>query len=200
MARRVAQRYLQKKARTYSRIVIYDFDGTLFRSWDKSPQWWEGSPLDTGPHSFTSLPESLSPPCIPENPSSQYWVGNALTQARRDTADAGTLAVLVTGRVKAHRPRIKKLLGQQGLHFDHLYFNPGMPAVRYKGYVLKSLLALHPMVQAVEVWENENLPAYAQVLTGVARHLGMDIEVTLHPVRKPPMPLSCGPGDFGISR
>ena len=28
-------------AATYKRLVMFDFDGTLFRSWEEEPSWWE---------------------------------------------------------------------------------------------------------------------------------------------------------------
>ena len=59
---RVASRYL--KAKTYNRIAMYDFDGTLFRSWEKTPEWWP----DQRPFSFFVRPESLDEPCVPDHP------------------------------------------------------------------------------------------------------------------------------------
>jgi hypothetical protein len=183
-----------RTARTYSRIVMYDFDGTLFRSWEQTPSWW----ADQTPYSFFMRPESLDEPCIPDTPGNEYWINKAVEAAKEDTSRRDTLAVLVTGRVGVHSDRIRELLAQRGIHFAKHYFNPGMSAARFKSVVLGNLLAGFNTVGEVMVWENENQSHYAQYLTAAKRALGRDdIRVVVHNIHEGAVPLHCGPEDFG---
>ena len=188
----------QKKAKTYLRIAMYDFDGTLFKSWEKTPDWWKGSEMDDGPYSFFVKPESLDEPCVPENPSSEYWISETVKDAQRDSRSREVMVVLITGRVAVHEPRIKELLGQKGIRPDAFYFNPGMNAASFKSGVLKSLLVGFNTVDRVDVYENENISTYESVLTRTAEAVRRDIEVVMHGFHEKPVPLSCGPEDFGI--
>ena len=185
-----------KEARTYNRIVMYDFDGTLFRSWEIVPDWWKGTPLDTGPWSFFKRPESLGEPCVPDRPGDNYWVSETLSAAQADTRDRNTLAVLVTGRAKVISGRVQELLSQKCLSFDRMFFNPGMPASAFKTRVLGALLAGHPSVDEIEIWENENQDHYAKYLEAASRALDHEVEVQVHNVHEKPAPLKCGPEDF----
>jgi tRNA nucleotidyltransferase/poly(A) polymerase len=189
---RVASRPVQ--ARTYTRIVMYDFDGTLFRSWEKTPDWWP----DPRPYSFFSKPESLDEPCVPDHPGNEYWISKAVQAAQEDTHDRNTYAVLITGRVRVHAERVEELLAQKGIRFNKMMFNPGMSASKFKTIALGQLLASYNTVREVSIWENENQSYYAQYLATVASVLGRDIKVTVHNIHENPIPLACGPVDFGL--
>jgi tRNA nucleotidyltransferase/poly(A) polymerase len=187
--------HTRRVARTYSRIVVYDFDGTLFRSWELTPDWW----LDQSPYSFFRQPESLDEPCVPNSPGNEYWINKVVQAAQEDTRDRNTYAVLVTGRVKAHADRIAELLAQKGIRFDHMYFNPGMSAARFKTIVLGQLLAGFNTVGEVAIWENENQSHYAQYLAAASSALRRpDVRVVVHNIHESPIPLACGPSDFGL--
>jgi|TARA_R110000824_G_scaffold48399_7_gene136702 hypothetical protein len=183
---------------TYKRLVMFDFDGTLFRSWEKEPKWWNGSPLDDGPYSFFVRPESLDEPCVPENPSGSHWISKTVSQAQKDSSDRNTFLVVCTGRVKIHRKRILELLKSKGIMPNASYFNPGMSAAKFKVAVLRSLLVSLNTIDEVVVWENENMTTYANALESAAKAVGRDIEVIVHGVNVPPEPLTCGPEDFGL--
>jgi len=144
----------RKTAKTYTRIAMYDFDGTLFRSWESTPDWWKGSPLDDGPYSFFVRPESLGEPCVPDKPSGSYWINETVREAQYDSRDRPALVVLITGRVAVHESRIKELLAQKGIKPDAFYFNPGMNAAAFKSGVLKTLLIGYNTVNRVDVYEN----------------------------------------------
>ena len=188
-----------KKAKTYSRIAMYDFDGTLFRSWESTPPWWEGTHLDDRPYSFFVKPESLGEPCVPEKPPSKYWISNTVKNAQRDSRDRSCLVVVVTGRVKVHKPRVLELLRSKGINPDLSYFNPGMSAAKFKVAVLKNLLVGYNTVDRIDIWENENQTIYQTALEQAAKVLGRKIEVNVHTVHVPPEPLICGPEDFGLT-
>ena len=190
---RVASRPVQ--ARTYNRIVMYDFDGTLFRSWEKTPDWWP----DPTPYSFFSKPESLDEPCVPEHPGSNYWISKAVQAAQEDTSDRNTYSVLITGRVRVHAERVAELLAQKGIRFNKMVFNPGMSASKFKTIALGQLLAGHNTVSEVAIWENENQSHYAQYLSVASAALGRsDINVVVHNIHENAIPLACGPEDFGV--
>jgi hypothetical protein len=184
---------------TYNRLVMYDFDGTLFRSWEEAPKWWNGSELDNGPYSFFIRPESLGEPCVPDSPSSAYWISEPLASARRNSSRADTFVVLITGRVKVHKRRVLELLSSQGIRPNASYFNPGMSAARFKVAVLKTLLVGLNTISMVDVWENENAKTYDSALKRVAFAVGRDIQVNIHHVHVPAKELICGPEDFGLS-
>jgi hypothetical protein len=107
--------------------------------------------------------------------------------------------VLVTGRVKVHAKRVKELLNQVGIHFDDFHFNPGMSASAFKKGVLTDLLTANPSIVQVEIWENENQKVYQAHVEQQAAALGRDIEVIVHSIHVPPLPLVCEPQDFGMA-
>jgi len=187
-----------KTARTYSRIAMFDFDGTLFRSWEATPSWWKGTELDKGPYSFFVREESMAPPCVPEDPPSNYWISEAVQAAAKATRDPNTLSVVITGRVKSHQNRVKELLQQKGLKFDTHYFNPGMSAAKFKVAVLKALLAGHQLVSQIDIWENENITVYDSALRATSRALGHPLKITTHQIHENPQDLVCGPSDFNL--
>lgn len=185
-----------KRAKTYTRIVMFDFDGTLFRSWEKTPEWWP----DPRPYSFFMRPESMGEPCVPERPGPQYWIRGAVAEARESGARRDTLTIIVTGRVKAHEPRIRELLTQAGIRVERMFFNPGMNAATFKTRVLGMLLASNPVIDEIHIWENENMGTYAKYLQTTKIALGRDdVEVEVHTVEEHPVPLVCTPSDFGMS-
>jgi len=197
-AARLRSEWNKREAKTYTKIVMFDFDGTLFRSWEKTPDWWKGSDLDKGQYSFFVRLESLDEPCVPSKPDSSYWISDVVQQARQDSSQRGTYVVVVTGRIGIHAPRVKELLKQVGVRPNKMYFNPGMSAPTFKIRVLRSLLAGLNTVDQVEIWENENQGTYDAAVRDASKALGRDIRVTVHSVDAPPHELVCGPDDFGL--
>jgi hypothetical protein len=180
---------------SYWRLSMFDFDGTLFRSWEATPEWW----TEPGQFSFFIRPESLDEPCIPGHPGSAYWIKNAVSGAKEATSDSGTLAVLITGRVKVHAPRVKEVLNQVGIRFDDSYFNPGMSASSFKKNVLTDLITANPSITQVEIWENENQKVYKAHVESIAASTGRNIEAIVHSIHVPPIPLVCEALDFGMA-
>jgi len=192
------QQAVKTAAGTYKRLVMFDFDGTLFRSWEKEPKWWGGSELDDGPYSFFVRPESLDEPCVPENPSGSHWISKVVGEAQKASANRNDFVVIITGRVKVHRKRILQLLSSKGIRPNAAYFNPAMSAAKFKVAVLRSLLITLNTIDEVVVWENENMTTYENALNSAAKALGRDIKVIVHGVHVPAEPLTCGPEDFGL--
>jgi len=175
-----------------TRLVMFDFDGTLFRGEEATPEWW----ADPKPFSWGANPVSMNPPCVPKRPGSEYWNSEALAGLREATNDPHAYTLLVTGRVKAHRPRVRELLKQQGTTPSALHFNPGVSAVQFKKKLLGQILAGMPTIDTVEIWENENLSAYTSFVESVGSRLGRPIRVIPHQVRDRDLPYACGPEDL----
>jgi hypothetical protein len=135
---------------------------------------------------------------VPDKPSSVYWISRPLSEAKKAIREAGTVTVLVTGRIGVHKRRVRELLAQKGLDFDYYYFNPGMGAARFKVVVLKNLLVGHNTIDSVEVWENENMKTYDSALRATAKAVDRNVKVEVHHVHVAPKELECGPEDFNL--
>ena len=189
-ATRIASRHLE--ARGFTKIVMFDFDGTLFKSQETPPDWWD----KPGLYSWGMDPVSLSHPCVPERPSAAYWDQKALTAAKRASSDPDIFVVLITGRVATVKKRVFELLKQQGIRPNQAYFNDGVQASLYKKRVLGHLLTMWPEVSQIQIWENENIDVYSKWVDTISAHLGRKIEVIQHPVRDKPIPVACRPEDL----
>jgi hypothetical protein len=128
------------------RLSVFDFDGTLFRSPEK-PEGWEAG--------WWGNLASLTPPIVPESPGADWWNGSVVQRAKRDIGDGETVAVLLTGRLaKKFTPRLRDLLSQAGLKFQHVYLASGGDTESYKLRVIGELLKEYPTVTGVDIWED----------------------------------------------
>jgi len=166
-------------------LHIYDFDGTLFRSpetpegWDN--RWWISS-------------ESLNPPCVPIDPSGEWWISKTVSAARASIANPDTYAVMITGRpVKSSfRYRVPELLKSAGLRFDEVYLSDSNNTPAFKIKVINKLLSKFPGVDKVVFWD-DNAP-YLKRYTKLVEGLGYQVEANLVTVpameceEVPPMP------------
>ena len=191
-AARVASRWMSagQNAGKVSSIVMFDFDGTLFRSPDE-PDWWD----DPTPHSWSQKVESLSPPCVPGHPGSEFWNAKAVSYARSVSSDPEAFLTVITGRVPSLKRRLWELLQQQGVHADRIYYNPNISASTFKMNVFRKLLDEFPMADTIVIWENENLAFYKNALTAYGESIGRTLRVIPHPVNMPPMEATCGAGE-----
>lgn len=128
-----------------TKISVYDFDGTLFRSPEK-PEGWSGG--------WWGNLASLNPPIVPENPGSEWWNENVVRRAKRDVSDEETLSVLLTGRISKFSARLKDLLGRAGLKFDRMHLSSGGDTEAFKLRVIGELLAEFPTATGVNIWED----------------------------------------------
>ena len=135
-------------------LHIYDFDGTLFRSpetpegWDN--RWWISS-------------ESLNPPCVPLDPSGDWWISKTVSAARASIANPDTYAVMMTGRPvrSGFRYRVPELLKSVGLKFDEVYLSDTNNTPAFKIKVIKNLLGKFPGVEKIVFWD-DNAPYLAR--------------------------------------
>lgn len=145
-------------------LHLYDFDGTLFRSplppdsWTNQETWWSDS-------------ISLSAPCVPDKPSGGWWFEPVVSAAKASIANPDVLAVLCTGRSSQSfaRFRVPELLRIKGLDFDAVYLKPSIsgPSEPYKKGIIQKLLAHHPDIATVHIWEDRHLSAYCQMIEGM---------------------------------
>ena len=137
-------------------LHIYDFDGTLFRSpekpegWDN--RWWISS-------------ESLNPPCVPLDPSGEWWISKTVSAARASIANPDTYAVMMTGRPvrSGFRYRVPELLKSVGLKFDEVHLSDTSNTPAFKIKVIKNLLRKFPGVEKIVFWD-DNAPYLARYI------------------------------------
>jgi hypothetical protein len=110
------------------RLVIYDFDGTIFNSPDRD----QGEMLyfeatgQTWPHSgWWGQMETLLPPIVAEKPDESLLIAATVAAYRQDAQDEQTELVLMTGRPYKTKWRVQQILDHFGLTF-HDYRYRGM--------------------------------------------------------------------------
>ena len=130
-----------------TKLHIYDFDKTTFKSPEK-PDWWTKG--------WWGRDESLGPPCVPEKPGPDWWNGAVVSKAKRSISDQDVHAVLVTGRVGKFKQRIHTLLRQAGLNFNEVLLSTGKNTEAFKLAAFKDLLAKLPDVTEVEIWDDRS--------------------------------------------
>lgn len=146
---------------TLTKLAIYDFDGTLFRSPEQPEGWTEG---------WWGNIASLNPPVVPEKPGAAWWNGSVVQRAKQDISDGETIAVLLTGRLaKKFTARVKDLLSQVGLKFDQLFLAPGGSTETFKLRVIGDLLKEYPTITGVDIWE-DRAPHLAKFADFVESH------------------------------
>lgn len=157
-SRRVAARWTQdlvalqvRAARVspkYTKLHIFDFDGTLFRS--------PGPPDDAEePESWWSSPESLAPETVGEKPSRDMWHPESVKALRDAVEDPDSYVVVMTGRHRSLRHRIGDILESAGLRPDELITNPEIGnTTGYKRDEMRYLLHQLPNVREVNFWED----------------------------------------------
>jgi hypothetical protein len=162
-------------------VHIFDFDGTLFRS-GEPPAWW---PKGKG---WWGSPASLDPPCVPERPGAEWWIGSTVADAKASISDPEVYSVLLTGRLAARFDRrVRALLSQAGLHFDEVILTPGGGTLPFKLKIIERLLAQNPDLKHVQMWDDrvEHISVFEKAL---ATH-GIDFKVNV--VRATPHDAEC---------
>ena len=87
--------------RNPTRLVIFDFDSTLFRSPLPNRKLWHAELLGAllADCSWFSDARTLSPPYIPDRPGLEWWDEDVVAAARAAIArKSDTISVLMTGR------------------------------------------------------------------------------------------------------
>jgi hypothetical protein len=163
--RRVAERWLRRHLRTarrapkFRKLLIFDFDGTSFRSpkpsadYEEAEAWW-------------SDPKSLGPPAVDEKPGPDMWHRDTVERIREGIEDPETYVVVMTGRHQSLQDRIQEILDSADLNVDELITNPEIGnTTGYKRDEMRYLLRQLPNVREVEFWEDrkEDLKGYQRL-------------------------------------
>ena len=99
------------------KLVIYDFDGTLFRSLDEvegKRLYKEKTGLLWPYRGWWGCLESLMPPLVPLVPGSEWYFSDVVSAQKNDDG----YLVLMTGRLGVFKERIMELLKVGGMSFD----------------------------------------------------------------------------------
>jgi len=157
-------------------LHVFDFDGCLFKSPER-PDWWPR-------RAWWTDPESLLPPCVPEEPDESWWSDEVVAAARVSIEDEQIYTVMMTARLKDEfYERIADLLEQQDLQFDELRFkhSPREKSDRYKAKQIGSIVKHNPEIKIVHLWDDQvdNLDAVVELLEDIkiVTHL---VESTTH--------------------
>lgn len=153
--------YPESNPKRRNRLVIYDFDGTLFRSPDRE----EGSDLyfeATGnywPHQgWWGRIETLMPPVVPDPIPASMWIDEVVNRYHEDAKDQNAFVVLLTGRPYKNRRRIQEILKDRNLEFHREYYR-GMPGQKgrdtfdIKINIIEQEL-FHENLKIVEIFED----------------------------------------------
>lgn len=127
-----------------TRLAIFDFDGTLFNAPEMpgaSDSWYDSV-------------ESLSPPCVPQRPTPDWYIGSTKSAFQKVKGDPKTHVAVVTGRVEPLRARVAELLRMGGLVPDDLFLRSGGVTLRYKMATLRYLTNALRTLQTIEIWED----------------------------------------------
>jgi len=169
-------------------LHLYDFDGTLFRSPDK-PKWWEQK------RDWFSVSESLDEPCLPEKPDGKWWISSTVSSAKKSIANPDVWAIVCTGRGDRTfaRWRVPELLKQKGLNFDEVLLAPQTGVAEpFKKAVIKRIIARHPEIDTVHIWEDR--ADHLKAFVAYAEKLGRRGEGHLVKATRPTA--TCSPEDI----
>ncbi|KAJ3183680.1 hypothetical protein HDU85_002109 [Gaertneriomyces sp. JEL0708] len=159
----------EEPPRHITRLLIFDFDSTLFHSPLPSTELWSDTLAGAliGDCGWFSEPKTLQPPYIPDAPSEEWWDPEVVRAAREGIKDKQrTLTVLLTGRRHdLFGDRIIKMCQALNppLKFDLLFFREGHnvdpqwrhpTTLDFKLGVLRSLLKHFPMIDHIELYDD----------------------------------------------
>ena len=148
-----------------TRLTLFDFDGTTFRS-PRPPADWPDELYWYGDLA------SLTPPAIPAIPGPEWWVEETIEAMGRAWNGAFDLALMATGRGPEFEPVIRGLLDGKGIDMPQLDCRPeGMATIPFKTDLIRFIVNDGTGVEVVEVWEDrpENLEAFDTVQLGEQR-------------------------------
>lgn len=161
----------------YKRLAVFDFDGTLVdtplpetgkilykektgKDWPHKGWWGQAESLDM---------DIFDMPLI-EQVIEEYKIA---------CADHKTYVVLMTGRLKKFSEEVKKIVHAKGLYFDAYIFNNGGATIDSKLKSLNKLLADHPKLESVSLWDDRQTHIPTFDLWGAS--LTIDYKMTVVP-------------------
>jgi hypothetical protein len=167
-----------KESEEIKKLVIYDFDGTLF----KSPDDKEGKEIyeeETGePWPFKGWwgrNESLLPPIVPQKPDPHWYIQDVVNNQKKDSEDPNAKVVLMTGRPVQIRNRVMEILDHAGIRFNDTFFagqsgTKGSGTFEIKSNNIKRLL--NNDFDLLEIWEDR--PEHVEAFISLGNQLKKD--------------------------
>jgi len=131
-----------------TKLSVFDFDGTLFKSPDK-PEGYKGN--------WWIEAKSLNPPTVPKKPDDSFWNMDVVNAALEEISDPKKCVILMTGRVgNVFHERIVELVEGKGLIFKHIWCNEfGRSTGEFKIEKIRMVLRDNPSIKEIEMWEDE---------------------------------------------
>lgn len=137
-------------------LVVFDFDGTLFKSPIK-PSNWKGA--------WWSNIKSLTPPLVPESPGQEWWNDEICEKAHESLNDSGNYTVMLTGRVdRVFNERVNQILKDNELNFPYVGLAKLNTSFDSKVQHLDKLLADNPFIEKIIFYDDreEHFPLFEQ--------------------------------------
>lgn len=132
------------------KLIIYDFDNTIFNSPNqndyeqKTGKYWKHL-------GWWGRIESLSPPIVPENPDKSWFIQSTIENYQKDSQSNAKI-VLMTGRQPLFKNRIKHICSLQNLKFQNYYFGNEKSTIETKKNHIKSLIDKD--IKEVKIYED----------------------------------------------
>lgn len=181
-----------------NRIVIYDFDGTLF----KSPTREEGLKLyenycfenaitfsgDFPFRGWWGRLESLVPPIVSENLNSDHFISHVVEAYNLDILDDSTEVILMTGRPIKLKDRVLEICSSYNLLFDRTFFTGQQGSIGSNTGEIKTNFIQNHILRAdlefFEIWEDrpEHVELFCQNALIWIRNSNLK-EITVHDVK-----------------
>lgn len=137
-------------------LVVFDFDGTLFKSPYK-PEDWKGA--------WWSNIKSLTPPLVPENPGNEWWNDEICEEAFSSLADPELYTVMLTGRIdRVFNKRVNELLENKGFNFPYVGLAKLHTSIDSKIQHLDKLLSDNPYFEKIIFYDDrtEHFPLFEE--------------------------------------
>ena len=146
----VAERKIRdnKDKSKITKLCVFDFDGTLFKSPEKP---------DGEGNSWWLFAKSLDEPAAPHVPGKEYGYNKTVNEALKSINDPSTYCIILTGRSERFLDkRINELLLQRNLLFDEVGLNDsGEESENFKIARINEILKSLPKIQKLEMWEDQ---------------------------------------------
>ncbi|KAI9346411.1 hypothetical protein DFJ73DRAFT_660541 [Zopfochytrium polystomum] len=190
----------QEQQKPMTRLCIFDFDSTLFRSPLPNPEVWASDlhgALISDCGWFTE-PRTLSAPYVPEQPDLSWWDADVLADVRRAMREEEhSIRVLLTGRRHdLFYRRIRSLVDladpSDPISFDMVFLKEVsdsagarkfLTTLDYKLAVIANFLKCFPSLSHIEIWDDRkrHLDLFAKELSALCAS-GRLASYTLHHV------------------
>jgi len=136
-------------------LVIFDFDGTLFKS-PRRPNKWRGK--------WWGNTASLMEPLVPPVPDGSWWNNEICERAFEHLSDKECYVIMLTGRKELFSNRVKELLSQKELGFPYIGLADDGGAAESKLAHVKSLLSNNPYIDYITFYDDreEHFPIFKE--------------------------------------